>query len=64
MVKFNVEAVKELVDWVGGVAAGVAEELGLNRYAKKVVFEEFVTSWILVSAHSGSGLREHVRQFS
>ena len=63
-VKFNVEAVKELVDWVGGVAAEVAEDFGLNGYAKRVVFGEFVTSWILVSAHSGSGLREHVRRFS
>jgi len=64
MVEFNAKAVKELMDWVGGVAAGVAEELDLNGYAKKVVFKEFVASWILVSAHSGSGLREHARQFA
>ena len=32
---------KLLRNWVG-VAAGVAEGLGVNRYAERVVFEEFV----------------------
>ena len=63
MVEFSEEAVKGLLEWLRGVAAGVAEEFGLDRYSKKVVFEDFVVSWLLVSAQSGSGLREHVRQF-
>ncbi|MEX2704210.1 MAG: hypothetical protein Q6352_002940, partial [Candidatus Freyrarchaeum guaymaensis] len=62
--KFSRRLVRKLLDWIRGEAAEVAEKLGVNRYAKRVVFEEFVTAWILVGAHSGSGLREHARQFA
>lgn len=63
MVEFSEKTVKGLLKWLRGVAAEAAEELRLNRYSKKIVFEDFVVSWLLVSMQSGSGLREHVRQF-
>jgi phage shock protein PspC (stress-responsive transcriptional regulator) len=34
--------------WLRGVAAGFAEEFGLDKYSKKIVFEEFLVSWLLV----------------
>lgn len=63
MVEFNKKTVEEAIKWFRSVTAGGAEERGVVRYAKKVTFDRFISSWLLVNIHSGSGFRKHTRQF-